>query len=374
MEIFFGRMDIGVAYGIDVAVFLENLKYWSEKNASIQENFIDGRYWVYHTLGGFAALYPIWSRDQVKRIIAKCKDAGLVLVADYNNDPYKRTKWYSLSDKALELFGVEVTPDGEWRNRPVDWRNRHVEEGKTATCDVAISPHDIEVKDQKERIEKKDHILAHLKKLQDILAGGEVSEDSREADMSIISALEANGYVCQNGVPVPSRGGDSKYTGRIGVVAAKDGVVIAIETDRKSVRDKSIHKLRNYPCDIRLVLLRGGEAAEPPAGIDAVIPLRVKSVDDYFHAFWDEYPKKVDKRRAYEVFKRLKVTPEMLGVMLRALKDQKQSKQWREANGQYIPHATTWLNGRRWEDVPMVRPTPEALPGLVVERDGVPVW
>lgn len=160
MEIFFGRMDIGVEYGMDVAVFLENLKYWSEKNASIQENFIDGRYWVYHTLSGFAALYPIWSRDQVKRIIAKCKDAGLILVADYNNDPYKRTKWYSLSDKALDLFGIEVTPDGLWRNRPIDGRNRHVDEGETAKCDVAISPHDIEVKDQKERIEKKDHPIS----------------------------------------------------------------------------------------------------------------------------------------------------------------------------------------------------------------------
>jgi len=26
------------------------------------------------------------------------------------------------------------------------------------------------------------------------------------------------------------------------------------------------------------------------------------------------------------------------------------SEQWTKDNGQYIPHAATWLNGRRWED------------------------
>ena len=136
----------------------------------------------------------------------------------------------------------------------------------------------------------------------------------------------------------------------MGIVAAKDGVTIAIETDRKNIRKKSLYKLLGYPCDLRILLLRGGEATETPSGIDAVIPLKLKVNDDLFHAFWDSYPKKVDKRRAYEAFKRLKVTPELLSCMLTSLDKQKRSEQWREANGRYIPHATTWLNGRRWED------------------------
>lgn len=206
---------------------------------------------------------------------------------------------------------------------------------------------------------KKENKIAHLKKLQNILSTIEVTEDAREADMSILSALEANGYTCQNGVPVPSRGGSPRYTGRIGVVAAKDGIVAAIETDRKSVRAKSLCKLREYPCDIRVVLLRGGEMSETPEGVDAVIPLRLKEVDDSFHTFWDAYPKKVDKRRAYEAFKRLKVTPELLAVILKALSAQKQSEQWQEAGGRFIPHATTWLNGRRWEDIPTAPPRKE---------------
>lgn len=122
MDYICGKMDIAVSHGLDVAVFIENLRYWSQKNAAVHKNFMDGRYWVYHTMEGFSALYPMWSRDQVKRIIAKCKNAGLLIAADYNDNPYKRTKWYSLSDKALALYDIQVSEDGLWRERRVEGR------------------------------------------------------------------------------------------------------------------------------------------------------------------------------------------------------------------------------------------------------------
>ena len=28
----------------------------------------------------------------------------------------------------------------------------------------------------------------------------------------------------------------------------------------------------------------------------------------------------------------------------------KKSKEWKKENGKYIPHPTTWLNQKRWED------------------------
>ena len=39
-----------------------------------------------------------------------------------------------------------------------------------------------------------------------------------------------------------------------------------------------------------------------------------------------------------------------LEVLLTAIEKQKESAQWSKDNGQFIPHPTTWLNGRRWED------------------------
>jgi len=67
-----------------------------------------------------------------------------------------------------------------------------------------------------------------------------------------------------------------------------------------------------------------------------------------FETFWELYPRKVNKQKAHEVFKKLNPSESLLGVMLTSLKQQRQSEQWQTT--QFIPHATTWLNGRRWED------------------------
>lgn len=127
MENFTGRTDIACAYGLDVAVFVHNIVYWVEQNAANGSNFMDGRYWTYNSMDAFAKLYPMWSKDQVKRIINKCRENDLLLVGEYNENPYLRTKWYSPSDKLLALYGIEMTVDGIWRNR-------HMEEDETAQC------------------------------------------------------------------------------------------------------------------------------------------------------------------------------------------------------------------------------------------------
>ena len=36
--------------------------------------------------------------------------------------------------------------------------------------------------------------------------------------------------------------------------------------------------------------------------------------------------------------------------MLAAIEKSKQSDQWTKDNGQYIPHPSTWIHQRRWED------------------------
>jgi hypothetical protein len=69
-----------------------------------------------------------------------------------------------------------------------------------------------------------------------------------------------------------------------------------------------------------------------------------------FERFWSAYPRRVGKRAAAKVFAKLRPDEELLGVMLAALERQGNSDQWRRDGGQYIPHAATWLNGRRWED------------------------
>ena len=66
-----------------------------------------------------------------------------------------------------------------------------------------------------------------------------------------------------------------------------------------------------------------------------------------FEDFWKVYPNKKDKQKAIVAW--AKHEPDLQKV-LKALKSQKNSEQWKKDNGQFIPLPTTWLNGARWED------------------------
>lgn len=69
-----------------------------------------------------------------------------------------------------------------------------------------------------------------------------------------------------------------------------------------------------------------------------------------FDVFWSAYPKKVGKDYAKKCFLKLKVDKALLEDMLKAIETQKKSDQWKQNNGAYIPHPSTWLNQGRWKD------------------------
>ena len=69
-----------------------------------------------------------------------------------------------------------------------------------------------------------------------------------------------------------------------------------------------------------------------------------------FDKFWKEYPRKTAKQNAQKAFKKIKVTPELFESIMSALLVQRETVEWKKDGGQFIPHAATWLNGRRWED------------------------
>lgn len=69
--------------------------------------------------------------------------------------------------------------------------------------------------------------------------------------------------------------------------------------------------------------------------------------DDKFPEFWAVYPKKKARDKAAAAF--AKVT-EPVEVLIAAVKRAKESDDWQKDRGKYIPHAATWLNGKRWQD------------------------
>lgn len=71
-----------------------------------------------------------------------------------------------------------------------------------------------------------------------------------------------------------------------------------------------------------------------------------------FERWWSHHPKKVGKRKALVLWKRLRKAKELPPVedMIAALDKQVKSGDWTRDGGQYIPHPTTYLNRGGWED------------------------
>jgi hypothetical protein len=72
-----------------------------------------------------------------------------------------------------------------------------------------------------------------------------------------------------------------------------------------------------------------------------------------FDLFWSLYPRKESKARALLEWKRIfkkGPNPDLLKKILAALDVHRGLKQWTKDNGEFIPHPSTWLHQRRFDD------------------------
>ena len=83
--------------------------------------------------------------------------------------------------------------------------------------------------------------------------------------------------------------------------------------------------------------------------------------DPRFAEFWAAWPKKVAKPTAARAFAKVDPSPELLAKILAAVAAQRRTEKWLKDSGEYIPHPSSWLNQRRWEDevTANVSPKPE---------------
>jgi|TARA_B100000315_G_scaffold204074_1_gene197294 hypothetical protein len=70
--------------------------------------------------------------------------------------------------------------------------------------------------------------------------------------------------------------------------------------------------------------------------------------NNHFEQFWNNYPRKVGKRKAFEVWGKLSPDGDLMEKILGAIEKYKSSESW--CDPKYIPHPSTWLNQERWED------------------------
>lgn len=89
-----------------------------------------------------------------------------------------------------------------------------------------------------------------------------------------------------------------------------------------------------------------------------------QSLRNDFETFWQAYPNKTGKDKAWEVWKSQKNTLRRppLAMVLTVIARAKQSRKWMKDDGEYIPNPATWLNQGRWDDEPAMPPRKERLP------------
>lgn len=73
--------------------------------------------------------------------------------------------------------------------------------------------------------------------------------------------------------------------------------------------------------------------------------------ESWFNSFWNAYPKHSDKKKAHDKFMKVCKTQDVFNSIMNGLNSTVVPKAKAEGT-QFIPLATTWLNGERWNDEP----------------------
>lgn len=88
---------------------------------------------------------PLLDKNQVEHIIKTCQEKGALLSGHFNEDPLDRTRWYTLTDEAWELFEgpspiSEISEMQFGKNTPAIRKNQKCNKDKHRTENKTIPP------------------------------------------------------------------------------------------------------------------------------------------------------------------------------------------------------------------------------------------
>ena len=352
-------------FGVDGAILLQGMAAWISKNRANERHFHDGRWWTYNSKAALARLFPFWTEKQIRRIVNALTAAEAILQGNYSDGSYHNTTWYALSDDVLELLGAGECVSGRYISS-------HPEDGGAPAAAGVTSPPASPVP---------------------LPFPGRQDRGLEEAGESTCPNGQVMESTCPNGqIDLPKRAGtqekplkelNTRQSDTNNPPIAPQGVALAAAEfeellegwygGRHVSEDDRREALRLYT-DLRHRATRVEIEAQLGAWVIALgpgaLPLRelfrgdTWREDPYFWLFWQMYPRKIDKDRARRAWKKLHPARAMANAILEGLRRWKKCDQWQEER--FIPHPTTWLNGRRWESTP---PAGRAAPPEPPERE-----
>lgn len=176
------NVNIAKQFGVDEAIIIHNIYFWTKKNKANGKNFFDGHYWTYNSISAFVELFPYFSKRQLERILKNAEAKGAILKGNYNNSSYDRTSWYAVTPLVLSIYAngemdlretqngftqnVEPIPYSNTYNKQTDNKQDNKLFGKTQNFESVLEEEKKgdTLKTEKEFLEKKEKITPKKEK------------------------------------------------------------------------------------------------------------------------------------------------------------------------------------------------------------------
>lgn len=94
------------------ATILQNIYFWVDHNKANEKHFYDGKYWTYNSAKAFSKQFPWLSEKQIRNHLQKLEEKGFIETGNYNKLAYDRTKWYTITEKAISILETSILPTG----------------------------------------------------------------------------------------------------------------------------------------------------------------------------------------------------------------------------------------------------------------------
>lgn len=172
---------------------------------------------------------------------------------------------------------------------------------------------------------------------------GGLAKSSKSSKAKQNLANVANASFATNDVANPSKSSKAKQTlANLAVNVNVDGNVnVNGDNPPKSpLTTPKTEKPAGEGESLSVEMATGAEQASPSKTL----------IRQRFDQFWAEYPRKAGKSDAAKVWKAIDPDENLFAEIMDGLKRAKQSAQWLDDGGKYIPNPANWLSKRRWED------------------------
>jgi hypothetical protein len=171
----------------------------------------------------------------------------------------------------------------------------------------------------------------------------DVTATQKAVLISLADRADEDGYCYPSYEDITRRSCVSRKTLISALKALEDGQLI---TRHRRYSQSTIYRVNITPMDrSKMTPMDRGKTTPMDRGKITPLTTNESSINNHkqFGEFWDAYPRKTNKAKAKTAFDRL------------TQKDKKAAKEalaiypW-PTEQRYIPHASTWIHGRRWED------------------------